>query len=105
MIVCSCNVIMKKEIEGVVTDLLDQDAWQLITPGVVYHAMKKRGRCCGCFPNVISIIVDVTERYHRDLETPDEKILPFIQKIRAEHDRCETARMLARQAKMRRTAA
>jgi len=105
MIVCSCNVIMKKEIEDAIVSLLDQDAWQLITPGVVYHAMKKRGRCCGCFPNVISIIVDVTERYHREIETPDEKIIPFIQKIQAEHQRCETVRMLARQAKMRRTAA
>ena len=67
--------------------------------------MKKRGRCCGCFPNVISIIVDVTERYHREIETPDDKIIPFIQKIQAEHQRCETVRMLARQAKMRRAAA
>jgi len=105
MIVCSCNVIMKKEIEDVIVGLLDNDAWQLITPGVVYHAMKKRGRCCGCFPNVISIIVDVTERYHREIETPDDKIIPFILKIRAEHQRCETSRMIARQAKMRRTAA
>ncbi|MCI5078550.1 (2Fe-2S)-binding protein [Oricola sp.] len=105
MIVCSCNVIMRKDIEEVITGLLVEDAWQLITPGVVYHAMKKRGRCCGCFPNVISIIVDVTERYHREIETPDDKIIPFIQKIRAEHERCETARMIARQARLRRTAA
>nr|WP_223476232.1 (2Fe-2S)-binding protein [Oricola indica] len=105
MIVCSCNVIMKNEIEGVIIDLLKKDAWQLITPGVVYHSMKKRGRCCGCFPNVISIIVDTTERFHRELETPDEKIIPFIQKIRAEHERCETARMIARHNRMRRSAA
>ena len=105
MIVCSCNVIMKKEIEEVITSLLDKDAWQLITPGVVYHAMKKRGRCCGCFPNVIAIIVEMTERYHRELETPEAEIIPFIQKIRAEHERCETARMIARQAKVRRSAA
>jgi hypothetical protein len=105
MIVCSCNVIMKKEIEEVITGLLEKDAWQLITPGVVYHAMKQRGRCCGCFPNVISIIVGMTERYHRELETPEAEIIPFIQKIRAEHERCETARMIARKARMRRSAA
>lgn len=105
MIVCSCNVILKNEIEGVVVGLLDEDAWRLITPGVVYHAMKKRGRCCGCFPNVISIILEVTERYHRDRETPDEKIIPFIQKIRDEHLRCETARALARDMRARRSAA
>ena len=105
MIVCSCNVIMKKEIEEVIVNLLDKDAWQLVTPGVVYHAMKQRGRCCGCFPNVISIIVETTERYHREIETPDDKIIPFIQKIRDEHERCETARMIARKARMRRSAA
>jgi len=105
MIVCSCNVIMKREIEEVIIDLLGKDAWQLITPGVVYHAMKKRGRCCGCFPNVIAVIVETTERYHRELETPEAEIIPFIKKIRDEHQRCETARMIARQARMRRTAA
>lgn len=105
MIVCSCNVIMRREIEEVIIGLLDKDAWQLITPGVVYHAMKQRGRCCGCFPNVISIIVELTERYHRELDTPEAEIIPFIQKIRAEHERCETARMIARKARMRRTAA
>lgn len=105
MIVCSCNVIMRSEIEEVVADLLDKDAWQLITPGTVYHAMKKRGKCCSCFPRVIDVIVEVTERYHRARQTPDDQILPYIQKIQAEHERCETARMLARQARMRRSAA
>lgn len=85
--------------------LLEKDAWQLITPGVVYHAMKQRGRCCGCFPNVVAIIVETTERYHRELETPEAQIIPFIQKIRAEHERCETARMIARKARMRQAAA
>ena len=48
MIVCSCNVIMRKDIEAVVIDLLDADEWRLITPGVVYHAsylrFMERGR-------------------------------------------------------------
>jgi bacterioferritin-associated ferredoxin len=105
MIVCSCNVIMKREIEEEISRLLEKDSWQLITPGVVYHAMKKRGRCCGCFPNVISVIVETTERFHRERETPDDQILPFIQKIRNEHERCETARMLGRQARQRQRAA
>ena len=105
MVVCSCNVIAKREIEEAIIGLLNVDAWQLITPGAVYHAMKQRGRCCGCFSDVISIVVETTERYHRDLKTPDEQILPFIRKIRAEHERCETARMLARAARQRRGAA
>lgn len=105
MIVCSCNVIMKTEIEEAIISLLEKDAWQLITPGVVYHSLRQRGRCCGCFPNVTAIIVATTERYHRERETPEAEIIPFIQKIRAEHDRCETARMIARKARMRQSAA
>ena len=105
MIVCSCNVIMKREIEDVVLEILRDDAWQLITPGVVYHAMQKRGRCCQCFPNVIQIIVDVSERFHRELNTPECEVIPFLERIRVEHQRCETVRMLAREARLRRTAA
>jgi hypothetical protein len=96
---------MKYEIEGVVLDLLEQDAWSLITPGTVYHAMKKRGRCCGCFPNVIALIVEVSEKFHQSRATPPEEFVPFIQKIRAEQEKCETARMLTRKARMRQSAA
>ena len=49
MLVCSCNVITEKDIEIVVTQLLDEDCWRLIVPGTVYNAMSKSGRCCGCF--------------------------------------------------------
>lgn len=94
MLVCSCNIIARNELELVITELLQQDAWQLITPGTVYHAMSKRGKCCGCFPQVIDIIVDTTKAYHASLATPEAKIIPFINKIRAEHDRCETMRKL-----------
>ena len=52
MIVCSCNVITEKEISDVIISFLDEDEWQLVTPGKVYHAMAQRGRCCGCFPVV-----------------------------------------------------
>lgn len=64
MIVCSCNVISEKEIEDVVLSMLTENQWQLITPGQVYKAMEQRGRCCGCFPNVLDIIIRVTENYH-----------------------------------------
>ncbi|HEV7719146.1 MAG TPA: (2Fe-2S)-binding protein, partial [Arsenicitalea sp.] len=39
-------------------------AWQLIVPAKVYHELGKRGRCCGCFPNVVDIVIRVTENYH-----------------------------------------
>jgi hypothetical protein len=64
MLVCHCNVITDRDIERVVLDLLDQDPWQLIVPAKVYHEMGKRGICCGCFPNVVDIIIRVTETYH-----------------------------------------
>ncbi|MGI9374035.1 MAG: (2Fe-2S)-binding protein [Hyphomicrobiales bacterium] len=96
MIVCSCNVVTDNEIRDVITSFLDEDEWQLVTPGKVYHAMAQRGRCCGCFPGVIDIIVSTTEVYHRRKQTPDAQIIPFIQKIRTEHERCETFRKISR---------
>lgn len=95
MIVCSCNVITDREIKEVIIGFLEQDAWQLITPGKIYHAMAQRGRCCGCFPGVIDIIIATTEAWHRDKQTPEAQIIPFILKIRSEHERCETVRKLA----------
>lgn len=96
MLICSCNIIAKSEIEVVVREFLAQDPWQLITPMKVYYELEKRGRCCGCFPNVINIIVSETEMFHRDASTPDAIILPFIAKIKEEHQRCETSRRLMR---------
>ena len=94
MLVCSCNVISRKEIESAIIGILNDDAWQLITPGTVYHALSKRGKCCGCFPNVIDLIIETTKSYHERIATPSAEIIPFIRKIRAEHERCETMRKL-----------
>ena len=104
MIVCSCNVITSHEIESVITGFLEADEWQLITPGMVYHAMAKRGKCCGCFPRVIDMIVSVSEAYHRRKSTPEAQIIPFISRIRQAHDRHESMRRLAAQTKARRAA-
>lgn len=64
MLLCHCNVITVREVEGAIKELLDQDPWQLIVPAKVYHLLQKRGRCCGCFPNVVETIIRVTEEYH-----------------------------------------
>ena len=69
MLICHCNVITEKEIEQTILDMLDEDAWQLIVPAKVYHRLQKRGRCCGCFPNVVETIIRVTEGYHARSET------------------------------------
>ncbi|MDZ7824044.1 MAG: (2Fe-2S)-binding protein [Ahrensia sp.] len=63
-------------------DFLDVDAWQLITVGMVYHAMEKRGKCCRCFPNAIAIIVDCVEAWHRKNDTPEAEVLIFVAKTR-----------------------
>lgn len=96
MIVCSCNIISRKEIEQTIIELLQEDPWRLIVPGVVYHTMSKRGKCCGCFPNVVEIIIETTEAFHKELETPSAQIINFMDKLKKHHDMCETARMLAK---------
>jgi hypothetical protein len=83
MLVCHCNLITEKEIEQTIVGLLDSDPWQLIVPAKVYHALKKRGRCCGCFPNVVETIIRVTEDYHRRLgEGGETEIVPFLVRVR-----------------------
>lgn len=90
MIICQCNLISEKEIEATIVSILEQDPWQLIVPLQVYHAMKKRGRCCGCFPNVVDIIVRVTADFHKRLNTPTSEIVSFVDRlaqINAERER------------------
>eukprot|EP01035_Chromulina_nebulosa_P062079 gene62079-84900_t len=82
MMVCSCNVITDRDIREVIISLLDEDCWQLIVPGKVYHAMQKRGRCCGCFPNVVDIIVRTTEDYHLRRQPEGDEVVDFIARLR-----------------------
>ena len=87
MLICHCNLISEREIEGAILDLLDQDPWMLIVPARVYHALAKRGRCCGCFPNVVETIIRVTENYHRRSEANAEIVshLDRVKGLRAEY--------------------
>jgi hypothetical protein len=71
MITCHCNHITRAEIEAVVLEFLADDPWQLIVPNKVYHAMSKRGRCCGCFPGVIDIIIATTRQHHAGDQSKD----------------------------------
>ena len=106
MIICSCNIISSREIEDVVLELLNEDPWRLIVPGVVYKTMEKRGKCCGCFPGVVELIVKTTEKFHQDHETPSAEIINLMDRLKKHHEVCETARMLAahRQRNMKTTA-
>lgn len=82
MLVCHCNLITQKEIEQTIIDLLDEDAWQLIVPAKVYHRLQKRGRCCGCFPNVVETIIRVTEQYHARSEADGVEIVSHLDRVR-----------------------
>jgi hypothetical protein len=82
MIICHCNLITQKEIEDTIIELLDQDPWSLIVPAKVYHTLRKRGRCCGCFPNVVETIIRVTEGYHTRLEARAGEVVSHLDRVR-----------------------
>jgi hypothetical protein len=82
MLVCHCNLITQKEIEEAIVRLLDADPWQLIVPAKVYHSLSRRGRCCGCFPNVVETIIRVTEEYHRRDDPDDTDVVTFLDRVR-----------------------
>ncbi len=82
MLVCHCNLITEKEIEETIIELLERDPWQLIVPAKVYHTMHKRGRCCGCFPNVVETIIRVTEHYHARSQADGETIVTHLDRVR-----------------------
>ena len=65
-----------------IISLLDEDCWQLIVPAKVYHAMEKRGRCCGCFPNVVDLIVKTTEEYHAARQSEGDDVVVFIERLK-----------------------
>lgn len=82
MIVCSCNYITEKDISSAVEEMLADDPWQLIVPGTVYRAMEKRGKCCGCFPNVVEIIVQTTTEHHIRLKSEQGATEALIARLR-----------------------
>ena len=86
MLVCSCNYITDKDIREVIVELLDQDCWQLIVPAKVYHAMSKRGRCCGCFPNVVELIIKITEDYHAHRPSTEAEVIAYMSRLKQFHE-------------------
>lgn len=97
MLVCSCNFITEQEIIETIDGLLDEDCWQLIVPAKVYHAMQKRGRCCGCFPNVVDIIIRTTENYHARRHSTDDEIFDFMTRLKQFHEENRRADLERRQ--------
>ena len=99
MVICHCNIITGSDIEAAVRGFLDQDPWQVVTPLKVYHALGKRGRCCGCFPNAIALIVRTVEAWHREQATPEAEVMSLLDRLRSEHERVEAMRKAARAAR------
>jgi bacterioferritin-associated ferredoxin len=58
MIVCSCNIITRREVEAVIEEILAEDLYAVLTPNLLYHRLGRRGKCCGCFPHVTEILVE-----------------------------------------------
>ncbi|PWW01494.1 hypothetical protein DFR52_102156 [Hoeflea marina] len=73
-------------------DLLNADEWQLITPGKVFQAVSARGKCCGCFPGVIDIIVETTQRYHTQMQSPEPQVVDLLKRIAGQRRRMEDAK-------------
>ncbi|WP_299639313.1 (2Fe-2S)-binding protein [Devosia sp.] len=57
-------MITDKQIRQIVTGFLTEDPWRIIVPAMVYNELQKRCKCAGCVPNVVDIIITVTEEYH-----------------------------------------
>ncbi|MEM1198787.1 MAG: (2Fe-2S)-binding protein [Pseudomonadota bacterium] len=91
MIVCSCNIIRRAEIESAILDLLEQDPWKVIVPLQVYHSLEKRGKCCGCFPNVVGIIVEQTTLFHERVNSPKADVIALLDRVQRKYQRAETA--------------
>ena len=82
MLICHCNLITEKEIEDGDPRAARQDPWSLIVPAKVYHTLQKRGRCCGCFPNVVETIIRVTENYHLRSEASGVDVVSHLDRVR-----------------------
>ena len=74
MIVCSCNIITRRDIEAVIERILADDPYAVLTPNLLYHRLGRRGRCCSCFPHVSAILVEHGTRVRAQIaagEAPD----------------------------------
>lgn len=84
MLVCQCNVITDRAIRRIITDFLDEDPWQIIVPAKVYKALGARTKCAGCVPNVVDLIIEVTEEYHLHMvDRPADAREPVPARLRA----------------------
>jgi hypothetical protein len=48
--------------------------------------MSKRGRCCGCFPNVVDLIIRTTEEYHDRRHSTEDEVVVYMSRLRQFHE-------------------
>lgn len=65
MILCSCTVLTKAQLQAAVTDMLHQDPYAVITPGRLFHACGRRMECARCAGLVDTEIARELERHGR----------------------------------------
>lgn len=68
MIVCHCNVILRKEIQEAARSILARDPAGGLEPQQIYRELQKRGRCCSCFPTVAAIVDDLLASAMNDVD-------------------------------------
>jgi hypothetical protein len=78
MLVCQCNVITDREIKQIILSLLRADPWQIIVPAMVYREAEKRCKCAGCVPNIVHLIIKVTEEYHLQMASGPAENRPVV---------------------------
>jgi hypothetical protein len=83
MLVCQCNVITDREIKQIILELLKEDPWRIIVPAMVYRELQKRCKCAGCVPNVVDIILSVTEEYHLQMVEKSAEAPPAPERLLA----------------------
>jgi len=78
MLICQCNVITDREIKQIILGLLKEDPWRIIVPAMVYRELNKRCKCAGCVPNVVDMILKVTEEYHLQMADGSAEVRPVL---------------------------
>jgi len=68
VIVCHCNFITKADLEGAVREILKEDPSARLEPQFVYAHLKKRGKCCGCFPHAERVVSDMLDAAMREVD-------------------------------------
>lgn len=83
MLICQCNAITDREITRVVLAMLREDPWKIIVPAMVYKALGQRYKCSGCVPNVVDIVIKVTQEYHLEMTSDPAQVPPVPQRLSA----------------------